>query len=204
MKYTIEGFQQEVLVQYGLDSVDAIILRYIIDFFNTGKMNHKIIDNRIYFWVLYDSIINDLPILRIKSKIVIARRFNKYVGRGLLKKNTIKGIDYYFNNNSEFSRRGSYTYFSFNKSIFQELEKNKKNTNELKLLKYNDYLKTAHWKKIKKQIRKKYNNQCQICNSKNKLNVHHKTYERKGEELEEDLILLCQSCHKKFHTILED
>ena len=121
MKYTIEGFQQEVLVQYGLDSVDAIILRYIIDFFNTGKMNHKIIDNCIYFWVLYDSIINDLPILRIQSKIVIARRFDKYIKCDLLKKHVIKGIDTYLCNGKELTRNGTFTYFTIDSVIYETL-----------------------------------------------------------------------------------
>ena len=38
MKYTIEGLNQEKLVEYGLNGIDAIILRYIIDFWHTGKM----------------------------------------------------------------------------------------------------------------------------------------------------------------------
>lgn len=29
MKYTIEGFNQQVLVDYGLNGTDAIILRYM-------------------------------------------------------------------------------------------------------------------------------------------------------------------------------
>ena len=75
MKYTIEGFQQSSLVAYGLDVSDTIILRYIVDFYHTGEMYHKIIDMKIYFWVSYKSIISNLPVLnniqnneRIKNK----------------------------------------------------------------------------------------------------------------------------------------
>jgi len=42
---------------------------------------------------------------------------------------------------------------------------------------------------------------CQLCNSKDNLNVHHRTYERRGHELASDLIVLCKQCHKTFHGI---
>lgn len=40
---------------------------------------------------------------------------------------------------------------------------------------------------------------CQLCNREGTMNVHHKTYERLGEEQLNDLIVLCQDCHAKFH-----
>ena len=33
MKYTIEGFNQQVLLNFNLDCIDAVILRYIIDLY---------------------------------------------------------------------------------------------------------------------------------------------------------------------------
>jgi len=46
------------------------------------------------------------------------------------------------------------------------------------------------------------NNKCGICNATSDLHVHHKTYENIGKESDEDLIVLCKSCHYKFHTKL--
>lgn len=37
MKYNIEGFNQEKLVEMGLNSDDAIILRWFVDFYSTQK-----------------------------------------------------------------------------------------------------------------------------------------------------------------------
>jgi 5-methylcytosine-specific restriction endonuclease McrA len=36
---------------------------------------------------------------------------------------------------------------------------------------------------------------CQICGSREHLQVHHNNYERLGHELDSDLIVLCQDCH---------
>lgn len=65
---------------------------------------------------------------------------------------------------------------------------------------YAEYLKTPHWQQVRKTSLEKSGLRCQVCNSSNrKLNVHHRTYERLGEELEADLIVLCEVCHELFH-----
>jgi hypothetical protein len=78
MKYTINGFSQEVLVRLGLDIIDASILQWFSDFQGTGLMKefppdapHK------YQWVSYQSVIDDLPCLGLTNREVIARRFKK-------------------------------------------------------------------------------------------------------------------------------
>jgi hypothetical protein len=41
---------------------------------------------------------------------------------------------------------------------------------------------------------------CQVCNrGLGTLDVHHRTYERRGQELDEDLTVLCRACHGIFH-----
>lgn len=39
---------------------------------------------------------------------------------------------------------------------------------------------------------------CQVCNSRNSLQVHHRTYERYGNERPADLTVLCAFCHVRF------
>jgi hypothetical protein len=66
---------------------------------------------------------------------------------------------------------------------------------------YNVYLKTPLWKAVAEY--KKYKiNKCQLCNCKDKLNVHHSTYKNIGFEIFNlnDLIVLCQNCHYKYHN----
>ena len=42
---------------------------------------------------------------------------------------------------------------------------------------------------------------CERCGSKKDLQVHHKTYKRKGHELPGDVELLCKTCHEKEHGL---
>ena len=73
-------------------------------------------------------------------------------------------------------------------------------SDQLKRMKYNEYLKTQHWQRRRISALKKANNSCQICNSNERLDVHHRTYERRGCERPTDLTVLCRQCHTLFHT----
>lgn len=65
---------------------------------------------------------------------------------------------------------------------------------------YGAYLKTEHWKITRAYMSKKYDGKCEVCGSDNKINIHHLTYERMGAETEDDLMCLCESCHKAVHS----
>ena len=41
---------------------------------------------------------------------------------------------------------------------------------------------------------------CAVCNTDDGLDVHHRTYERFGNESIADLTVLCRTCHTLFHT----
>lgn len=90
MKYTIHGFSQEKLIDLGLDYVDAAILRYFIDFRETKKMTTKIINGEPYYWVKYESILEEYPILNIKTKDSMYRRLKKLEEARVLKHVTIR------------------------------------------------------------------------------------------------------------------
>lgn len=63
---------------------------------------------------------------------------------------------------------------------------------------YADYLGTPEWKEKSTRLKKAAGGRCQVCNGMGVLNTHHRTYERVGEERDEDLIVLCQPCHELF------
>lgn len=88
MKYTVEGFLQCELIALDLDLSDALILRWFIDFAGTGCMRQFIYNHRVYYFVKYSGIIADLPVLGISSTKGIGKRFDKYVEKGLLLKET--------------------------------------------------------------------------------------------------------------------
>ena len=68
MKISIEGLSQEMLYQYGYDCTDAVIIRYVIDFYSTGKMKEIKIEGKNFFWLKYKKILDDLPILNIGER----------------------------------------------------------------------------------------------------------------------------------------
>lgn len=80
--------------------------------------------------------------------------------------------------------------------IYQEMLNEKVN--------YDEYIKSPEWEKTSRKAKERAGYRCQLCNRKGSystLHTHHRTYERLGLELDEDLIVLCNSCHKKHHGI---
>lgn len=84
MKYTIEGFDQQKMCSLGMDGTDAIILRWFVDFWQSGKMARVERNGKTYLWVSYKSCLEDIPIIRINNRQALARRFKKMCDSGLL------------------------------------------------------------------------------------------------------------------------
>lgn len=71
-------------------------------------------------------------------------------------------------------------------------------------LDYHEYIKSPEWKETSRRAKERADYRCQLCNRKGDdttLHTHHRTYVRLGIEFDEDLIVLCSSCHKKHHGI---
>lgn len=90
MKFTIEGFNQEVAISLQkeidgkvkkIDCTDLVILRWFVDF--NPEMRKMIIDGKEYSWVFYNKIIEDLPLIDI-SKRALSERLQKLVDLGIL------------------------------------------------------------------------------------------------------------------------
>ena len=90
MKYTIEGLRQDVMVELGLDAVDAVIVRWFADFIHSGSMREHRKDDKSYWWLSYQHVADELPIIGIDNARTIGRRFRKYVDCGLLARHAIK------------------------------------------------------------------------------------------------------------------
>jgi hypothetical protein len=93
MRYSVFEYSQEKLVSLGLDVVDALLLNWFSNFF-CGNMNKKIFKNadgnsKIYGWVKISKIIEDLPVIGITSEKGIRVRFNSFVEKGILDRETI-------------------------------------------------------------------------------------------------------------------
>lgn len=82
----------------------------------------------------------------------------------------------------------------------EQAERYQRRLRELRTMPYREYLQTPEWQERRKARLKAARYRCQVCNTKDqRLNVHHRTYERRGEEYARDLIVLCEPCHHTFH-----
>lgn len=73
---------------------------------------------------------------------------------------------------------------------------------ELRVMKYDDFLRTDEWKRTVYAIHRK-DEGCHFCHALEgrALDVHHLTYERRGAELYDDLVLVCRRCHYPLHEM---
>lgn len=65
--------------------------------------------------------------------------------------------------------------------------------------KYYRYLKSPQWKEKRRFALEFYGNQCGLCGSRYDLEIHHRSYKNIFRELMEDLMVLCETCHRTHH-----
>jgi len=91
MKYTIEGFSQEMLLSFGCDTQDAVFLRWFVDWQNTGQMEEiQGKDGLTYYWVNLPYCLQQIPILHITCTAALSRRIKRLEKVKLLKTKLIK------------------------------------------------------------------------------------------------------------------
>lgn len=66
---------------------------------------------------------------------------------------------------------------------------------------YLSYIQSPEWKAIAEQAKDRAGRRCQLCNSPDRLEAHHRTYAHLGNEADHmgDLTCLCHSCHTNYH-----
>ena len=63
-----------------------------------------------------------------------------------------------------------------------------------------EYYRTPEWRAKASRAKIRAGNRCQACGRSGvQLEVHHNTYERLGQELPTDLVVLCRNCHQLYH-----
>jgi hypothetical protein len=63
---------------------------------------------------------------------------------------------------------------------------------------YQEYIQSDEWKSKAEAAKKRAGYRCQVCNSPDYLEAHHRTYERMCDELPGDITVLCKECHELF------
>jgi hypothetical protein len=91
-----------------------------------------------------------------------------------------------------------------NRLIENRIESHNQRLIELRQMPYEDYLKSPEWQVKRQQSLRRAGFRCYLCNIANTtLDVYHRTYERRGDEYNSDLIVLCRDCHSKHHEKIE-
>ncbi len=72
---------------------------------------------------------------------------------------------------------------------------------------YHEYIKSASWREKAMAAKERAGWRCQVCNKHKRettLDAHHRTYERLGYELPEDITVLCRDCHELYELNKHD
>lgn len=73
---------------------------------------------------------------------------------------------------------------------------------ELRAMPYREYLRTPEWRATRAAALARAGFACALDSSHTQnLEVHHRTYERLGQEIEADLTVLCEPCHDLHHKV---
>lgn len=73
MQYSFLGFSVSKMMELNLDMKDMAILRYFVDFRETGRMKAEVIGGRAYYWVNYNSMAEEMPYLELGKKTIMTR-----------------------------------------------------------------------------------------------------------------------------------
>ncbi|MFL7796622.1 hypothetical protein OIM93_06875 [Clostridium chauvoei] len=73
MQYSFLGFSVSKMVEFKLDMKDMAILRFFIDFRETGKMKAEVLDDNTYYWVNYNTMVEEMPFLELGKRTIMNR-----------------------------------------------------------------------------------------------------------------------------------
>jgi 5-methylcytosine-specific restriction endonuclease McrA len=89
------------------------------------------------------------------------------------------------------------------KKLETTLKRNSAKITEYQNMTYGAYLLTPHWRRLRMKVIRNVNGKCQNCGTSpyysSSLHVHHLTYEHRGYETFDELMVLCKSCHEDLH-----
>ena len=124
MRFQIHRLQQSVLVELGLNTEDALLLDWLLNWKDGNSMKHITIENDLAYWVNYGKVVEELPILfkQIEDGMTeeaaakVDRNNRTKVGR-MLKGNLSKVLQQH----KVKTQNGTDIYLSLNRDLIQAL-----------------------------------------------------------------------------------
>lgn len=68
MRYQVHRLQQEALIELGLNTEDALLLDWMLNWKDGNSMERIVVGDDVAYWVNYSKVIEELPILFKKTK----------------------------------------------------------------------------------------------------------------------------------------
>ena len=66
---------------------------------------------------------------------------------------------------------------------------------------YYQYLTSRTWARQRERALRRARQHCQVCAAQAALEVHHSRYPRRwGAERKDELVVLCRTCHRMYHS----
>ena len=78
-------------------------------------------------------------------------------------------------------------------------ESRSKKLKEFGLFSYQQYLDSDEWATRKWIYELENTKRCVFCGSKDRVDLHHRSYDRLGNEADDDLMWLCRTHHQEYH-----
>jgi len=76
--------------------------------------------------------------------------------------------------------------------------------NEKSRIGYEEYMASSRWREKCEMVLERDGHECRTCPSTSDLEVHHRTYERFGNEDLDDLVTLCHECHEAITSVFRN
>lgn len=108
MEYKVLEYSQQKAVILGLDINDLLILDCLQDVIKQKALPEKEINGNVYYWLNYNYILDELPILRI-TKPTLMKKYKKFVKLNIL--------DFLF-----IEKNGEFTYFRVNETAVKHIK----------------------------------------------------------------------------------
>lgn len=65
---------------------------------------------------------------------------------------------------------------------------------------YKEYISSPEWAKLAQEVKRRRKYECALDPTHaGPVEAHHRSYRQLGHEAPEDIILLCEQCHRRFH-----
>lgn len=125
MKYTINGYSQEKLIEYDIDLSSSLILRVIADMYtsNSKKLEYKMLDDDKYMWCTYGYLLEQIPILGTERTLI--RKIDSLIEKNILKKKILSQRN---------GKPGRYLYISLGEiydSLIEYIPNDKKSSEQM-------------------------------------------------------------------------